>query len=160
MRSQSSNPLFYALCLTVALIMSSCNRKAIYSHYEHTDIYNGWERGDTLEFLVPKVGEEGTYSEELGLRTTMTYPFTSLTMIVSQQALPSGFSRNDTVTMELTDEEGNRLGDGITLYQNVYALPDIHLSEQDSLRIVVLHNMKRESLPGISDVGMTIRRKK
>lgn len=139
--------------------MSSCNRKTIYSHYEHTDISNGWERGDVLEFMLPKVGEEGTYSEELGLRTTMDYPFTSVTLIVSQQALPSGFSRNDTVTVALTDGEGNRLGDGITLYQNVYALPDVQLSEQDSLRIVVQHYMKRESLPGISDVGITIKRK-
>ncbi len=112
-----------------------------------------------MEFMVPKVGKEGTYSEELGLRTTMDYPFTSVTLIVRQQALSSGFFRNDTVTVVLTDGEGNRLGEGITLYQNTYTLPDVQLSEQDSLRIVVQHYMKRESLPGISDVGITIKRK-
>lgn len=159
MRNPSSRFFLNAICLTVALVMSSCNRKAIYSHYEHTDISSGWGRGDVLEFMVPKVGKEGTYSEELGLRTTMDYPFTSVTLIVRLQALSSGFFRNDTVTVVLTDGEGNRLGEGITLYQNTYTLPDVQLSEQDSLRIVVQHYMKRESLPGISDVGITIKRK-
>ena len=159
MRRNNRSFLLY-LVFTVALVMSSCNRKAIYSHYEHTDISSGWGRGDVLEFMVPKVvGKEGTYSEELGLRTTMDYPFTSVTLIVRQQALSSGFFRNDTVTVVLTDGEGNRLGEGITLYQNTYTLPDVQLSEQDSLRIVVQHYMKRESLPGISDVGITIKRK-
>jgi gliding motility-associated lipoprotein GldH len=139
--------------------MGSCNRKAIYSHYDHTDIREGWDRGDTLEYLIPKMGKEGMYSEEVGLRTTTAYPFTSLTMIVKQQAFPSGFSRSDTVTISLTDSVGNRLGNGIMLYQNNCQLPDVQLSGEDSLKILISHYMKRESLRGISDIGVTIRQK-
>lgn len=159
MRSLSNSFLFYALYLTVALVMSSCNRKAVYSHYEHTAINGGWERTDTLHFLMPPVGKGGVFSEELGLRATSAYPFTSLTMIVSQQALPSGSFRSDTVTVALTDSDGNRLGEGFHLCQYTCQLPDVRLNEQDSLDIMICHYMKRETLIGISDIGMTIKRK-
>lgn len=156
---RSDNLLLYAICLTVALALGSCNRKAVYSHYEHTHIDGwGWERSDTLTFSVPPLGEGGLFSEELGLRTTTRYPFTSLTLIVSQRVFPSGLFRNDTVTVRLTDDIGNRLGDGMNLYQHTCTLPVIQLNEHDSLSITVSHYMKRESLPGISDIGLTVKR--
>ena len=145
------------LVITVALTMVGCNRKTIYSHYEHTTV-DGWEKTDTLEFCVPKVGKAGRYREEIGLRTNISYPFTGLTMIVEQQVTPSGLLRSDTLHARLMDDEGNVQGRGVSYYQYNYELCDLQLQENDSLTVRIRHHMLRLLLPGVTDIGVTLRR--
>ena len=47
------------LMITVALALAGCNRKTIYSHYEHTPI-GGWEKVDHLSFTLSPVPESGS----------------------------------------------------------------------------------------------------
>ena len=156
MKSLSRNHLFsLLLSLTVALVMSSCNRNTIYSHYAHIPVV-GWDREDTLFFTVSQLREGGVFTEELGLRTTDQYPYTSLTMIVNQQVFPSGFFQRDTVTVKLVDEEGNRQGGGLNLFQYTVPFAEVQLTDIDSLIVTVTHYMKRENLPGITEVGLTV----
>ena len=145
------------LLLTVALTLVSCNRKTIYSHYEHTSI-DGWEQTDTLTFIVSPVAKTGTYIEEVGLRINDAYPFTGLTLVVEQKAFPSGIARSDTLNARLVADNGTRLGKGINLYQYNYHLCNLPLQQDDSLRITLYHHMKRQLLPGIADIGITLRR--
>ena len=73
------NSRWLLLFFTVALVTASCNRKTIYSHYEHTPL-DGWEKNDTLVFSVPPVKHDGVYREMIGLRTSSAYPFMGLTL--------------------------------------------------------------------------------
>ena len=54
---------------------------------------------------------------------------------------------------KLADDKGNMLGQGISYYQYNFILVDRDLSKGDSLHVTVRHIMKREILPGISDIG-------
>ena len=47
-------------------------------------------------------------------------------------------------------------GHGISTYQYNFHLTTLTLNEGDSLHIAVRHNMKREILPGISDIGIRL----
>ena len=58
----------------------------------------------------------------------------------------------------ITDNEGNVLGTGINHYQYEMALPNIMLHIDDSLHVSVRHLMRRECLPGITDIGLTLER--
>ena len=78
---------FFFILFTVATALVSCNRKTVYDHYEHTPL-TGWEKNDTLIYRMPAFKESGTYSEELGLRISDTYPFTSICIIVDQTVIP------------------------------------------------------------------------
>ena len=74
------NRVIYILLTVVATLLSvSCNRKTVYDHYEHTPL-TGWEKNDTLIYRMPVFQKSGTYSEELGLRISDTYPFTGQTL--------------------------------------------------------------------------------
>jgi gliding motility-associated lipoprotein GldH len=137
--------------MAVALTMTSCNRQMIYSHYESIDT-EGWERHDCKGFHVA-IEDKGTYTETIGLRTTGCYPFTNLTIIVTQQAQLSGIQRTDTLNITLTDDDGNELGQGTNYQQMDIALGDIELEADDSLFVSIRHHMSREVLPGIIDVG-------
>ena len=148
------NSLF-VFVLTVALAIAGCNRKTIYSHYEHTPIY-GWEKTDHLSFVVSPVTDNGTFREEVGLRINGAYPFMGLTLIVEQQVYPSGMRRSDTLSCKLVDADGTVQGEGVSFYQYRFHLCNMRLAQGDSLRVSIRHNMKREILPGIADVGVTL----
>ena len=144
------------LMLLVVFALAGCTIRGYrYSHYE-TIGSQGWEREDTLRFTPEPVQHYGTYTEELGLRTNSFYPFMQLTLIVSQEAQPSGFCRTDTIEARLTDDEGLVTGEGINHYQYLFPLPDVMLAAHDTLRVSVHHDMLRSPLVGVTDVGFSL----
>lgn len=154
----SRNSSILTATLAVALMLvASCSRKTVYSHYEHTPLL-GWEKGDTLFFDVRPVSESGTYREDVGLRLDGLYPFMSLQLTVEQTIQPLGHLRHDTLNCSLIDHGGLAKGDGVSYYQYNFHLTTLELNRGDSLHICVRHNMKREMLQGISDVGISLRR--
>lgn len=144
--------------LTVAATLTSCNRKTVYDHYMHTPIV-GWEKNDTLSFYVSPMTESTTYTEELGLRVNGAYPFMDLCLVVEQRIIPSNIVLRDTVNCKLADDNGQMKGHGISFYQYNIPITELQLSEGDSIEVFIRHNMKREILPGISDVGIKLSKK-
>lgn len=150
---------FYCLIVGVLAVMtltvSSCSTDTVYDSYSHTPLA-GWEKNDTLVFCVPKVAESGLYNQYIGVRMTNAFPFTSISLIVEQQILPKGKVFADTIKCAITDVRGNFLGDGVSSYQYLVPLHSERLAKGDSIRLKIRHNMKREILPGVSDVGIKI----
>ena len=144
--------------MVMVLLLTACQDNTVYHRYLHTN-RTGWERNDTLRFLIPPVKEAGRYCEELGLRTDGNYPFLSLTLIVEQTKGHTGDVRRDTVECKLITKQGRVMGAGINHYQYTFPLATIDLEKEDSLRIVIRHDMKRELLPGIMDVGIQMTQK-
>lgn len=153
-RNRPSIPLLLtvlALCL-----LTACGGKTAYHHYQHTPL-TGWEKSDTLKFCVGPVAESGTYREEISLRLLQgQYPFMSLQLTANQTIFPLGHQRRDTLTCSLIDPSGQAKGDGISHYQYSFHLTTLELNQGDSLHISIRHNMKRETLLGITDVGVKL----
>ena len=141
--------------ITVALALASCNRNTIYSHYENTPI-EGWERFDTLTFSEIPIKANAYYREEIGIRINDRFPFQSLFLVVEQHIRPSNTVRTDTLSCKLIDNNGYVKGRGLTYYQYSFHLTTLHLNAGDTLDIRIKHNMRKEILPGVADVGMTI----
>lgn len=138
-----------------ATVVASCSTSTVYDSYAHTPLA-GWEKNDTLTFNVPRVTANGTYSESVGLRMTNSFPFTSISLIVEQRITRHQKPITDTIKCPITDERGNFLGDGISTYQYMFPLREVKLSKGDSIHVSIRHNMKREILPGVSDIGIKI----
>ena len=64
-----------------------------------------------------------------------------------------------TLPCRLMNKRGNTQGQGINYYQYDFIVADVPLNAGDSLRIGIRHDMKREILPGLSDLGIIIRKK-
>lgn len=144
-----------AVCTTVSL--TACDRRTVYNHYEHTPVA-GWERNDTLTFNTEAVKLGGRYMEEIGLRINGNYPFMGLNLIVEQTVLPAGDRRSDTLNCNLIDEQGTAKGRGVSHYQYMFHLTTLRLNRGDRLHIAIRHDMKREILPGITDIGVRLSR--
>ena len=102
------------------------------------------------------MAENGRYGIDLGLRINEAYPFMGLTLIVEQRIFPSRVLKTDTLNCELIDNSGNTKGPGVSYYQYNFHVCDMVLNKKDSIYSTVRHDMKREILPGISDVGIII----
>ena len=140
------------------LVLSACNRKLVYDRYLSTPI-SGWEKNDTLSYDIRPVSGTDTYDMWLGLRTSEAYPFTAITLIVEQHIYPNDTIVNDAGNSKLTDRHGNASGTGVNFHQYRFPVTELQLQDGDSIHIRVRHDMKREILPGISDVGISLRRK-
>ena len=75
-----------------------------------------------------------------------------------------GWNRTDTLTFSVATAKERavvqrdvelRITDGYP-YQYRFHLPDISLNEGDSLCFRIHHNMRREEMPGVSDVGLRL----
>ena len=142
--------------LLVIILLAACQEPTVYFHYEHTP-ENGWEKSDVLKYGISPMTQEGDYQEEVALRISAGYPFMRLNLIVDQTIIPSGKVSRDTLDCSLIDDHGNVTGDGIGQYQYFFPLKKIHLHQGDSLHISIQHDMRREILPGITDVGIRVR---
>jgi gliding motility-associated lipoprotein GldH len=138
-------------------VLTACEWNTVYNHYEHTPIA-GWEKNDTLNFVVGPLKDGGDYVEEVGVRISGDYPFTGLNLIVEQLLLPSHEKRSDTLCCSLIDEQGNAKGRGISHYQYLFHLTTLKVEPDGQLHIAIRHDMKREILPGIADIGIKLSR--
>lgn len=146
------------IALTSLALCTACTGRKVYDHYDHTSL-EGWDRAEALTFDVPAMADSGLYATMLGLRVNDLYPFTRLTLIVEQRVLPTRQIRQDTVSCSLVDDKGAMKGQGVSSYQYRLPVSTLMLHCGDSLHITVRHNMKREILTGVSDVGIEIQRR-
>jgi len=154
---KGSYTLLYIGILTVFLL-TACQQKTVYHRYLHTTL-SGWERNDTLFFAIPPIKQEGEYIEEVEVRINGSYPFMSLCLIIEETNTDIDGQSCDTLLCNLIDRRGHPQGDGISQFQNTFRLKTVRLHKDDSLRIAIRHDMKREILPGITDIGVKLRKK-
>lgn len=141
--------------IAVALALAGCDRDTLYYHYESTPI-DGWERSDTLFFRNIAVKASSNYKEEVGLRINDDFPFQSLFLVVEQEVRPHNITRTDTLSCRLIDKNGIVKGRGLRFYQYNFHLTTLQLNAGDTLNVRIRHHMKRESLPGIANIGIKL----
>ena len=157
--------LFYIIALTVIAVgAASCSDPRTYNQYKSVSL-QGWSRKDTLTFDVPRQWE-GSYQLDLCLRAAQTYPYRNISMIIERKVI---FYRqrkkrektyNDTVNCEIINDKGILVGQkGITSTEIRQAIMSFHLNQNDSMQVKIHHIMSRESLPGISDIGVRLLKK-
>ena len=142
--------------MAIAISVSSCDDSRIYDCYAATP-QNGWERNEVLHFEVSKIEKAGIYQQCVQLRANQKYPFQTVTLIVEQTIFPQKQVYQDTIECHIINEEGQLEGkNGISSTEVVAPLRTLQLRQGDSLAISIRHDMRRELLPGISDVGIRI----
>ena len=148
--------LYILALMAIAVSVSSCDDPRIYDHYESTP-QDGWGRNEVLTFSVPKMLQTDTYQQWVELRANQKFPFQTITLIVEQTVFPKKQVYRDTVECKIIDDAGRLEGkNGISSTEVVAPLRTLQLKQGDSLAISVRHDMQRELLPGISDVGIRI----
>ena len=137
------------------LTLYACGSNRSYYHYEHID-NDGWRHNDTITFCIPPQ-TAGTYHAALCMRTTKVFPYSSITLRMITSILPTNVQKTEKVWCYVYDKEGNPHGKtGVSSSEISFPLKDIQLNVNDSVTIKIHHCMKRESIPGITDIGISL----
>jgi gliding motility-associated lipoprotein GldH len=103
------------------------------------------------------VSQSGLYSLNIGMRTNTSFPFQTLSMVMTRSQKSEPKQHSDTVSCNIVDREGKLLGrNGISSNEVRYHVRDIAMADSDSLFVCISHCMRRESLPGLTEVGLQL----
>ena len=150
--------------MVFAMSAASCSDPRTYDRYESVSL-QGWSRKDTLTFDIPRQWE-GKYQLDLCLRAAQTYPYRNISMIIERKVIyyrqrkKREKTYNDTINCEIINDKGILVGQkGISNTEIRQAITSFRLNRNDSMHVTIHHIMSRESLPGISDVGIRLLKK-
>lgn len=143
--------------MLILLTTWGCTSDVAYHQYQKIDD-DGWNRRDTLVFKVDSLHQRGNYATYVCLRTNPDFPYRFLSIVAELTVMPSGKTEHETIRCEIVNDEGVQNGVGIAYH--TYEIPTFTgtYGDGDSLRIVMRHNMTREYMPGIMDVGVKVSR--
>ena len=164
MRHKVSTLLYIIALMVITMGAASCSDPRTYDRYESVSL-QGWSRKDTLTFNIPRQWE-GNYQLDLCLRAAQTYPYRNISMIIERKVIyyrqrkKREKTYNDTINCEIVNDKGILAGQkGITSTEIRQAITSFRLNRNDSMHVTIHHIMNRESLPGISDVGIRLLKK-
>lgn len=133
----------------------SCMENVAYHHYEPIP-REGWYVRDTVTFHIDTIPATANYTTYLCLRTTPDYPYHNFAAMVTQYIPTQSSLTRKTVSITVKDDDNMTQGQGIIYLTNEIPVTTQRLKPGDSLRIVVQHRMRRETMPGIMDVGIKL----
>lgn len=139
----------------LSLLAMACNDDRAYYHFEHID-NEGWYRNDTITFVIPPQ-PAGTYHTTLCLRATPTFPYTTLTVNSETCCAAAGKPKTRKFRCHIYNNVGKLNGKrGVSNSELCFPMPDIVLQDSESITIKIHHLMRREPLPGITDIGIEL----
>lgn len=136
------------------LLLSGCIHDTAF-HASHSLPGSKWDKRDTLSFQIDTLKLEQPLHLTTEVRTTKQYHYSSLSLIVEQR-WGKGKTHRDTLVLDLKNKQDNKQ---TPIYLKSSDSPSIALKSQETNgEIRIWHFMKRENLPGITDVGVRITR--
>lgn len=133
----------------------ACSTDRRYSHFINIP-NDGWYRGDELVYELPKSDYKGKDNLMLMIRTSDSYPYYNLSLIITQKTIPSGRQRTDTIRIELANAE-NKHEIGLGTYQQNIPIDGLYHTANDSTTVTIHHYMRSETIHGIKDIGIETR---
>lgn len=140
---------------TAILLLNGCTGATIYHFYQPID-KSGWGKHDTLVYQLPKDSIPDVYTISIGLRTTDTYLYTSLWIVMEEDLKAKGVFVRDTINYPVTDKSGSMLGSGFSSHQQEIKVKTIAVTPQSGTTVKLFHIMKRESIQGIQNIGINV----
>ena len=153
--------------LLVAILIASCNSNTVFDNY--TSISNSaWHKDSIINFKFNPIDTISRNNLFINLRNNNDYAYSNLFVIVNID-FPNNTSIIDTLEYEMTDAEGNFLGEGFTdLKENKLEYKtNVIFPMTGEYNINIQHAMRKggalegiERLDGITDVGLRIEKMK
>ena len=144
-----------AVILLSSLI--SCDTRSSQQEFFHIG-EPGWRSTDTFHFQTDTLLNPGYYLLSVAFRTSSTcrYPYRQLVLEVSRHFGGDGAVMVDTLNCNLTQEDGEVEGRGISVYAYDFPVDTLHITKGNSCQISIRHLMRKTPLAGIYDIGVLL----
>lgn len=143
-------PIWCALMLVSAAI-AGCHKGPVAADAATVDP-DGWSSADTVHLSFEVEAPDHRHDLQLGLRHDGDYPFSNLYLFVRLN-YPNGRSLTDTLACPLAGPDGRWYGDGSTwIDHRIGYKKGVAFPMPGTYSLDVVHAMRRDPLPGISDI--------
>lgn len=145
-----------AICLTATVLLATACMEDTLLHCYKPISQEGWLQRDTVCFDVPEASQAMHGTLTIGLRTVANLPMQDIVLAIEQRLDSPQVVRCDTLRYPLTDAEGRALAPGINSHQYETQHIPFQLSAGQHGTIRIHHLMSRETMTGITEVGIRI----
>lgn len=149
----------YLILPAVLLLCAACRPRTPFHRYLPVPT-EGWDRTDTLRFdFVPR-DTGGVFRTSLGLRFTEAMPYQDLWLVVERRIAHHRDVRahRDTLHVPLGTDRGRWTVEGSVLHETEVRADTFSLTRTQPVSFLVYHVMSRQSLPGVTEVGVKVER--
>lgn len=151
-----NNRLHIALLIAAISVISACSGSREHSGFT-TISPDGWIYGDTVRYCPADTDStmSATYDVMIVVRNNNSYEYSNLWLRIDYPCADT--VHTDTINVELADDFGNWLGNGIG---GSYQLSDTVLQRvrlDTSKEIRVSHIMRADTLEGIEQIGIIVK---
>ena len=156
MNSLKKIPVALLLVLTASLVLQSCSGGRVFEEHRKLDDYT-WKRFENIIFEADIQDTSASYDIYIAIRHITQYPFKNL-MITTIMKTPSGEERYLEYDLQIRDDDGNPLGDGMGDLWDI-SIPlrkNFRFREAGTLVIEFENRMPRPTTPGIMEIGLII----
>lgn len=143
------------LLLALGVTLAACTRSTLIHVYRNVPA-EGWDQSDVLSFPLDTVRHGGVYNLSIGVRTTNLYPYQKLWIVVETALCNPDTAFADTLACTFVGDDGIKNGKGTDTQQYDFHLGQTLLQQGQSGTVSVRHIMRREVVPGVSDIGIRI----
>ncbi|CAK7073168.1 MAG: Gliding motility lipoprotein GldH [Parabacteroides sp.] len=143
------------LVISIAILLSSCENKALYDQYQIID-KTSWE-DDKVYYFTFRVEDTSTpYNLTLQIRNNNLYPYKNLWLFCNEE-LPIGPLKRDTIECILANEAGKWRGHGISLFQSGFPIRTNYLFPYPGQYTFSFRQAMREkTIKGIQEIGFRV----
>ncbi len=151
--------LSYIILLAALLLCAACRPRTEFCNYQPVST-EGWESTDTLRFEFTPLTAGNAYLASLGLRFTDMMPYQDLWLVLERRIVQrrDTLARRDTLHLPLGSDSGHWQVQGNVLHETDIPVDTFSLSDEQPVTFLVYHIMSRQSLPGITEVGLKVER--
>lgn len=137
------------------MLLASCQGSPFFTRYQSVDS-EGWCARDYLRYRLPDVGHDTDATFRIGVRTTSLYSYSGLSLRV--RLYEQGREvMCDTVRFGIFGGDSHSDGSGFPFTTHQQELTRRYTLRKDSVyRLRIYHIMRKDPLPGISDVGVEV----
>ena len=141
----------------IGLLCAACTDGTVFHSYKSLP-REGWERRDTVVFRIPEPAEDIDGTLTIGLRMTAPVALQDVVLAVEQADEAGKVCRCDTIRYPLSDAEGDALGQGVNAIQYETQHLPFRLRKGQATTLRLRHLMTRETIPGITELGIKVDR--
>lgn len=116
-----------------------------------------WHVEDAKTFSFEMMDTTSLFNFYINTRNTNDYPFSNLYIFINSE-FPNGEHARDTIELQLAQKNGKWLGSGNGRYKyNQFILrKGMRFVQTGSYNFSIEHGMRRDTLAGISDIGIRL----
>lgn len=157
MNRRNSFPIYLGWLLVALTATSSCSKGPEPVLYEYRSVSEeGWQKTDTVSFVLPELGVDGPYTAHVSVRTQASFSYRSIWLGVRWRLHHPDTLFLDTVECVIQEQDKRSEPSGIHLRLTEVGLPGKRLQAGQEGEVDVYHLMRREFLPDVCQVGIRI----